>query len=118
LAEEYANDKFDMVIDAVGIQDLYANSPSYLKAGKPYVSIGIQSKSKKISWGALFGVVGQMLSNMMWPRFFGGTDRPYIQVTAMANLTDMERAATMIRDGKLKVLVDHVWEMKNVLKVF
>lgn len=69
------------------------------------------------SIGGVFYSVSQMMSNFLWPRILGGTDRPYVQVSGRSNLKDMERLARMAQDGDLRVPIDSRWEFEDVLEV-
>jgi len=40
LAKEYSNPRFDCIIDAFGIQELYLHCHNFLAAAKPYVTVG------------------------------------------------------------------------------
>ncbi|CZR56206.1 related to zinc-binding oxidoreductase [Phialocephala subalpina] len=114
LTEKYSQNKFDWVLDAYGIQDLWFNCPSYLKPGKPFLSIGIQVPGYKYS--SLLCAIGKLMSNMLWPRFLGGVDRSYAQVNGIANSKAMERLARMVDEWKLKVPIDSVWSFEDVLQ--
>lgn len=115
LAEKYSRNKFDWVLDAYGIQDLWLNCASYLKPGKPFLSIGIQVPN--CNYSSLLSAIGMLMSNMLWPRFLGGVDRSYAPVNGIANSKSMERLARMIEDGKLQVPIDSIWSFGDVLQV-
>ncbi|KAF8855831.1 GroES-like protein [Acephala macrosclerotiorum] len=116
LSEKYSQNKFDWVLDAYGIQDLWLNCPSYLKPGKPFLSIAIQVPD--YNYSSLLCAIGMLMSNMLWQRFLGGVDRQYAQVNGIANSKSMERLARMIEDGKLKVPIDSVWNFEDVLQAY
>ncbi|KAH7379791.1 zinc alcohol dehydrogenase [Cadophora sp. MPI-SDFR-AT-0126] len=116
LATEFKNDKFDVVMDAFGVQEVFHNCEGYLKPGKAYVSVGPAMPT--YSMGAILYSIGQMASNFLWPRFLGGPNRPYVQFAATATREEMERLANMVRDGKLKVPIDSCWEMEDALKAY
>jgi len=109
------DEKFDVVIDCHGSQDLLHHCAQYLKKGKPYVAVGVAATS--ITWGALLLAVGQLLSNALWPAILGGVKRPYISIAAFAGRQQMEELAALVKEDKLKVPLDSVWEMEDALKV-
>jgi NADPH:quinone reductase-like Zn-dependent oxidoreductase len=45
LTDTFSDTRFDVVIDAVGIQEIYNASPAFLKEGKPYVTVGPRAGS-------------------------------------------------------------------------
>jgi hypothetical protein len=79
------------------------------------VSVGCAAQS--YTFLGMLRSVGQMLGNFLLPSLLGGVSRKYVQVTAVANLTGMERLAAMAAAGKLKVPIDSHWEMEDALKV-
>ncbi|PVH71951.1 zinc-binding oxidoreductase [Cadophora sp. DSE1049] len=116
LTTEFGNDKFDIVMDAFGIQETFHNCEGYLKPGKPYVSVGPAMPT--YSMGAILYSIGQMASNFLWPQFLGGPNRPYVQFAATATQEEMQRLADMVQDGKLRVPIDSCWDMEDVLKSY
>ncbi|KAK0113515.1 zinc ion binding [Cadophora gregata] len=116
LTTEFANDKFDVVMDAFGIQEIFHNCEGYLKPGKAFVNVGPAMPT--YSMRAILYSIGQMASNFLWPRFLGGPNRPYIQFAATATQDEMQRLAAMVREGKLKVPIDSCWDMEDVLKAY
>lgn len=115
LAQKFAADPFDAIIDCFGAQEIFKHSASYLKHSMPYVTFG--PAPAKTSFPSLFYVIGQMLSNKLWPRFLGGVNRPYVLVAAPGKLPGMKRLARLVEGGALKVPIDSVWEFEDALKV-
>ncbi|KAJ5636030.1 uncharacterized protein N7484_009343 [Penicillium longicatenatum] len=62
LAKEHAESRFDAIVDTVGIQELYSNSPRYLREGGRFVNIGamqVQSANGSLlafAWGMFLNV--------------------------------------------------------------
>jgi len=115
LAKHFGNSRFDAVLDAVGIQDMYYATPNFLAKDKPYITVGPRAYS--YTYLGMFSTIATMFKNALWPRLCGGVATPYIQVAAAANLSDMQRLAKMVEDGTLKVHVDSCFEMEDVQKV-
>lgn len=115
LAKSFGEARFDSVIDAVGIQDLYYAAPKFLAEGKPYVTVGPRAYSH--TYSGILSTVMTMLKNVLWPRFCGGVLRQYIQVAAAANLADMEELAKMLGKGTLRVRLDSCHGMEDAQKV-
>lgn len=116
LATEFGNDKFDVVMDAFGVQEIFHNCEGYLKPEKTYISVG--PAMPKYSMGAIFYSLGQMASNFLWPRFLGGPNRPYIQVAATSTLEEIQRLAHLVEEGKLRVPIDSCWDLVDALKAY
>lgn len=116
LAETYKAERFDAIIDCYGSQDLWLSCSDYLKPGMPFVTFGVAPLTS--TFASFVGAMCQTLSNVLWPRFLGGVDRPYTFVSAgAANPGDLEKLAEMVKDGKLKVVIDSSWKFENALKV-
>ncbi|KAE8443284.1 hypothetical protein EG329_002000 [Mollisiaceae sp. DMI_Dod_QoI] len=118
LTERFSKDPFDWVLDAVGVQDLWLHCASYLKPGRPFITIGNSLPPDDYSYSSILYGVGQMISNAFWPRFLGGVNRPWGQVTGIANLKAMRRLVHMIDEDKLKVITDSVWSFQDVLLAY
>ncbi|KAF4630712.1 hypothetical protein G7Y89_g7421 [Cudoniella acicularis] len=116
LIKKFGANKFDVIIDTVGIQELFHNCAQILKPGKPYLSLGVQPS--KCTIPALLYSVCQILLNALWPRFLGGVDRKYVQVNGFASLENLEALAEMAEKGTLRVPIDSQWEFGDVQKAY
>jgi hypothetical protein len=67
-------------------------------------------------WGML-ATIGTMMSNILWPTWLGGVNRPYLSARGFSNLTDLERLSRLVAEGKLRVPIDSVWDLEDALKV-
>jgi NADPH:quinone reductase-like Zn-dependent oxidoreductase len=115
LTEKFGKEFFGVAVGARGVQDLFHTCPNFLKPGKPYVTVGLQPSSYTVL--LMLNSIDQMISNSLWPRILGRTDRAYIQVTGLANLKDLEILAEMAENGKLKVPIDSQRDFAEVQKV-
>ncbi|KAJ5263209.1 hypothetical protein N7478_010814 [Penicillium angulare] len=110
LAKEYGDKPFDFVLDCVGSQALYANSPKYLKSEGAVVNIG-----------ALEGMVS-LTCNIMWNKFLpvwlGGVPRPYIFFSTPPTRDDAVFIGRLVEEGKLRIPVDSVFDMEDVIGAY
>jgi len=115
LAKHFSATPFSAIIDAYGIQDVFAHCESYLAESKPFVTVGVAFKDYALP--SVLSAVFHMMSNSLWPRLLGGVNRGYVQVTAFANLEAMTKLAGSVKSGKLRVVRDGKWGMGDALKV-
>jgi hypothetical protein len=115
LKERFGGERFNCVIDAFGVQELFENCEGFLAEGKPYVTVGVAFED--YTFGSMLAVVGSMLKNLLWPRLLGGVPRNYVQVTGVANKEGMQELAEMVGEGKLRVVADECFEFGDALKV-
>jgi NADPH:quinone reductase-like Zn-dependent oxidoreductase len=115
LVRDYGAERFDVVIDAAGIQEVYESCAGFLKEGKPYVTVGPRLGS--YTYAGMLGMLGTTAKNVLWPRILGGTPRPYVQVAAVASLETLEELAGMMERGALRVHVGTLVDWEDVMKV-
>ncbi|KAE8443359.1 hypothetical protein EG329_001917 [Mollisiaceae sp. DMI_Dod_QoI] len=115
LEQRFEAEPFDVILDCRGVQELFVHCPRYLKEGKPFVSVG-PARLDYSFLGVLY-IVGYMISNVLWPRWLGGVNRPYLSARAFASLVRLERVRRLAEDG-LKVPIDSVWDLEDVLKAY
>lgn len=111
----HAEQPFDAIIDCIGIQDLYTHSPDYLARGKPYLNIGAYTATPTLA--GFLTWAWKQLSNRFWPTFLGGVPRPYIFHSATPDVKTLNRVKQLVAEGKLRQVVDSIWEMEDVPKV-
>ncbi|KAL7893814.1 hypothetical protein HDV63DRAFT_101992 [Trichoderma sp. SZMC 28014] len=119
LAQTFHANPFNAIIDTLGHQSLYANSPAYLAPSGIYSSVGI--KPPDFSIPAFLRAVWQMKLNEWWPvsRWLGGVGRPWRGVSMMEpTLADRERIAEMLGDGQIRVVRDSVWRFEDVREAY
>lgn len=115
LAKTFGMSRFNAVIDAAGIQEMFDNSPTFLAEGKPYVSVGPRAQNYTLS--GMLAMVVLMAKNLLWPRILGGTPRHYVQVTSMVNLKALKHLATMVGEEQLKVHVGAQYTLERAKEV-
>jgi NADPH:quinone reductase-like Zn-dependent oxidoreductase len=114
LVQKFGAARFDAIIDAAGIQSVFINSPPFLKEGKPYVTVGPLARS--YTYAGMLTVISVMAKNMFWPKWLGGTPRPYVQVAAVPNAAALEELAKMVGEGVLRVHVGKLMKTSEVQK--
>lgn len=115
LAKEHGETRFDAIVDTVGIQELYTNSPGYLREGGQFVNIGaMQAQSAN---GSLLAFAWTMVLNLALPTWLGGTPRRYQMVMGTPGADVLARVKKLAEDGVLVPIIDSTWEMEDALKV-
>ncbi|EXJ64137.1 hypothetical protein A1O7_00473 [Cladophialophora yegresii CBS 114405] len=110
LAQQYGNKRFDFVLDCVGTQALFVNSPAYLKPEGAVINVG-----------ALEGIgvtVRNMLLNTCLPTWLGGVPRRYIMFSTPPARDDAVYLAPLIEEGRLRVPVDSVFDMEDGVSAY
>lgn len=115
LNKTFAGARFDAVVDAVGVQDIFNNSPTFLKEGRPYVTVG--PKASSYTYVGMLGTIGTMAKNMLWPKWLGGTPRRYVQVAAASNPETLRELARMVTEEGLRTNVGSLIHIEDVHKV-
>ncbi|KAF2466223.1 zinc alcohol dehydrogenase [Lindgomyces ingoldianus] len=116
LAKSYSASRFNVVIDAAGVQDLFLNCPAFLAEGKPFVTVG--PRLPGYTYLSMLRVIGTMAKNFLWPTILGGVPRSYVQVTATANLEAMEELAKMVERRELRIVVTSCAEMEDAKQAY
>lgn len=113
LSSNPPNPKFHAIIDAYGLPDasLYTSSEAYLAPGGTFVSAGPQpggfGSTLKLAWHFY-----------LRPRWAGGTKRNFSIVSLKTNKTELEEIQKLVAEGKVKPVVDSVYEFEDVQKAF
>jgi NADPH:quinone reductase-like Zn-dependent oxidoreductase len=115
LSKTFHASRFDAVIDAVGIQDIFNASSAFLAEKKPYVTVG--PRVFNYTYFGMLGAIAIMAKNMLWPQMLGGTPRPYVQVAVASSLEALEVLAAMMEKGRLRVHIGMVVGWGDVAKV-
>ncbi|RYP78199.1 hypothetical protein DL771_000676 [Monosporascus sp. 5C6A] len=113
LASTFGLQPFDSIIDCVGSQALYANSPRYLRPGGPLVNIG--------AFDIGDGILRQMVRwfmNSSCPTWLGGIPRPYILFSNTPNIQEVLTLVEMMEQGRLKVILDSEFAIEDLMKAY
>ncbi|KAJ6102757.1 hypothetical protein N7486_005184 [Penicillium sp. IBT 16267x] len=116
LAKEHAETRFNAIIDTVGIQELYTNSPRYLREGGRFVNIG--AMQAQAATGSVLVFAWRLILNMAWPAWLGGTPRWYKMISGTPGVDVMARVKKLAEDGVLVPIIDSTLEMKDALKAY
>lgn len=98
------------MLDCVGLQALYVNSPAYLKPDGMVINIGAME-------GAATTFKNWLL-NTWWPVWLGGVPRRYIMFSTPPSKDDAIVLIKLVEEGKLKASVDSVFDMGDVIKAY
>ena len=109
--------RFDVVIDAVGKQEIWHNCPSILKDKGAYVTVGPGAEA----WTrmALLKTLGQMAGNILMPKWLGGVGRRYIQVASTVGKKDLLELKGLVEEGVLTGVVEKTfgWHAADIVEV-
>lgn len=114
MGRKFAADPFDIILDCRGVQELYVHCPSYLKEGKPFVTVG--PAPPYYGFSRLLYIIRSMISNTLWPRWLGGVNRPHLAAIGFPNLEFLERISRLFEEG-LRIPIDSVWDLEDAVKV-
>jgi NADPH:quinone reductase-like Zn-dependent oxidoreductase len=98
------------VLDCVGTQALFANSPAYLKAEGALVNIGALE--------GVFVTAGNMLLNTFLPTWLGGVPRRYIAFSTPPAHDPTVYLARLVEEGSLRIPVDSIFDMEDALRAY
>lgn len=101
---------FDLVVDNVGEPGrLYEESHAFLKEGGEFSQVCMA-----VGWAGF----GAVFNRMVRPAACGGGKRKFVFVTVKPTTERFERIGEFMREGKVKAVVERVWEMEEVKEAF
>ncbi|KAK2615444.1 hypothetical protein N8I77_002198 [Diaporthe amygdali] len=102
---------FDLVVDNVGSspRDLYSACDQFLVPSGQFVQVGA---------GMSMADMQLMMSRMMLPSFLGGGSRKFSLAVAKNKHEDLARLGEWIAAGKIKVVVDEIFEFDDAAKAY
>lgn len=115
LTSHYSESRFNAVLDAYGVQDLYEHCGDFLAPGKAFFTIGVATGEFTAS--GMLRSFYFMFKNVLWPSILGGVPRKFIFVNGGPKLEALEKLAKLVEAGQLRVVIDSCWEMEDGLKV-
>lgn len=98
------------MLDCVGTQALFANSPAYLKPEGAVVNIGMLE--------GMYVTACNVLLNRWLPTWLGGVPRRYIMFSTPPSRDDAVYLARLVEEGRLRIPVDSVFEMKDAMSAY
>jgi alkaline phosphatase D len=101
---------FNLVVDNIGTPtNLYRASNAYLAAGGKFVQIGV---TPSLSGVAMVG------SNFLRPGWLGGGKAKYAMVVAQGSKGNLESVGEMLREGKIRPVVEKVYEWEEARSAY
>ena len=110
LTQQYGDKPFDFVLDCVGSQALFTNSPLYLKPEGAVVNIGALEGVGSIMWNWPF--------NTWLPTWLGGVPRRYIMFSTPPRREDAVYLGRLIEEDRLRIPVDSVFDMEDTVAAY
>ncbi|SPN96547.1 uncharacterized protein DNG_00070 [Cephalotrichum gorgonifer] len=112
LKSKYSGElQFDAIFDCIGVQSLFVQSPDYLKPSGVFINIGGVDSS-------IIKLLLNLLINAYLPRWLGGVPRHYVMFSTSPMKDDMTVISRLIDEGKVRVLVDSVWNMEDLVQAY
>ncbi|GAO46717.1 hypothetical protein G7K_0939-t1 [Saitoella complicata NRRL Y-17804] len=96
------NQHFDLILDTVGVDELYGRCCAYLKPTGKYITFGADASSMTDS----IDMLATMFSSMARPRQHPSAPREFLYSQLKPTREKFERLNRMVEEGKLRVLVD------------
>jgi NADPH:quinone reductase-like Zn-dependent oxidoreductase len=110
LGTKFKDTPFDAILDAVGSQSLYENSPRYLKKDGTFVNVGALDAS-------LPRMIWCWFKNTWWPTYLGGVPRKYCMFSQVSDQETSDILARFAAEGKVKAFVTETFDMEDLVKV-
>ncbi|KAK3307783.1 uncharacterized protein B0T15DRAFT_508315 [Chaetomium strumarium] len=110
LAQHYSDKPFDFILDCVGSQALFVQSPAYLKPEGAVINIGALEGFARTAFS--------VLSNYWLPTWLGGVPRRYIMFSTPPRRDDAVHLTRLVEEGRLRIPVDSVFEMEDALRAY
>ncbi|KAK4696195.1 hypothetical protein P7C71_g1682, partial [Lecanoromycetidae sp. Uapishka_2] len=105
LAELEKIQKFDHVVDNVGTPaGMYWESHKISNEGAVYLLVGATPS---------LGMIYDVMCRFLWPGFLGGGKRKFSLMSAVSDPESLKKMADWIVEGKIKIVVDEVFEMED-----
>ncbi|KAL8709439.1 MAG: hypothetical protein Q9220_005822 [cf. Caloplaca sp. 1 TL-2023] len=97
--------RYNLVVDNVGTpSNLYYASNTFLKDGGRYMQVG----------GSLtFESIKNLLSRMLWPTVLGGGKHKFEFIGVVSKTEDFQQLGKWMKEGKLKAVIDEVFERER-----
>lgn len=98
------------MLDCVGVQDLFENSPAYLKPEGAVVNVGALQGILSLAHNALL--------NTLLPTWLGGVPRRYITFSTPPARDDNVYLIQLMEEGRLRVPVDSIFDMEDAVSAY
>jgi len=107
---KYGSEPFDAILDTIGTQLLFENSPAFLKPNGHFINVGAMEGMATGIWS--------MAKNTLWPRLLGGTPRIYTFQQTNPDQKTIQYLIRLVEEEKLIVIIDKVFEMEDALQAY
>lgn len=114
MGRKFGADPFDVILDCRGVQELFIHCPTYLREGKPFVTVG-PAPPEYSFFGVLY-ILRSLISNFLCPTWLGGINRPHLGAIGFPSLESLERISRLF-EGGLRVPIDSIWVLEDAAKV-
>lgn len=102
---------FDLLLDNVSQPyDLYKASDRFLREKAHCVQVAAADDSLRGVWS--------MVTRWLWPRFLGGGKHRWHLLMVKNNVDELVQIGEWVREGKLKVIIDSVYEFEDAPTAF
>ena len=99
---------YDLVVDTIGSPDgLYEQSEHFLKPTGKYVQVGVS---------VTMAASAKLVDRMLRPSWMGGGKRSYTFITTKSSQTDLTQIAQWMAEGKIKAVIDQIFEYDDAPK--
>ena len=117
MTEHYSQEPFDVIFDVVGDAGLHKYCPRYLKPDGWFILLGAMGEIASPSWWGMLSTMIPAKLERFRPVMFGGVPRNHRMMNGGPDKETLLEAVRIVEEGKLKVVIDSVWEMEDMLKV-
>ncbi|KAI9734244.1 MAG: hypothetical protein M1834_002348 [Cirrosporium novae-zelandiae] len=101
---------FDLAVDnAASPASLYERSGAFLKKGGKFMQVGVHLS---------FSGMGSAFSRPLRPAFLGGGNRAFHFVRVSSNRKDLREIGKLMAEGRVKAVIDEVFEFEDVPRAY
>jgi NADPH:quinone reductase-like Zn-dependent oxidoreductase len=102
---------FGLLVDNVSRPyDLYKASDHFLQGKAPFIQVAAADDSLRGAWS--------MVPRWLQPRWLGGGKHPWHLLMVKNSVEELAQIGQWVREGKLKVILDSVFEFEDAPKAF
>ena len=117
LVRAHGDKPFDAIFDIAGDTALHKNCPKYTTEGAWFVHLGAMKEAQNPSWFGLLSWLIPAKLERYRPVFLCGVPRKQRMMNGVPLNGTVQRATQLAEEGRLKVMLDSVWDMEDAKKV-